>query len=113
MTNERKQALRIFAAMKKRAAEGEPRGVGQRFFEGTMTGAGLGSGVLGIPMALAGAYHGFKRSKGQDLKERLKSALVTALQAGALGAGTGAAVGGGLHGISSALLGSRKQAPTY
>lgn len=111
----------LLAAMKKQAKD-EPRGAGQRLFEGSYGGAGKGmmggtaaGGLLG---ALLGGYAGYKGSQQtDDIKEKILRILAGVAAGGLGGAATGGAagtgIGGALGGIGSTLFGSRKQQPTY
>ena len=109
MTNARAKALKIVRTMEKKAGDRE---IGQRFFEGSMGGAGRG-GVGGMLLgALGGGYTAYKGAGG-DLKNKIKHVLIGALGGGALGGAYGAGLGGIAGGLGGAALGSRKQRPTY
>ena len=117
VTPARKEAMRLLATMRKHAAEDYPeldegRGVGQRFFEGGMRGAGAGTLAGGGLGAILGGVGGYTQSKG-DLKEKILAALMGALKGGVAGAGSGAVLGGALGAGGGALAGSRTQQPTY
>ena len=130
MNTARKQAMAIFAALVKHAQDDDEypelprkarrRGVGQRFFEGGMTGAGAGLGTGALAGALIGGYRGYLKSRGRPGpdaqfvdKAMIKEILSQALAGAGIGAGLGAAAGGTLGATGSVLLGSRKQQPTF
>ena len=109
MTNARAKALKIVRTMEKKAGDRE---IGQRFFEGSMGGAGRG-GVAGMLLGGGiGGYTGYKGARG-DLKNKLKQVLIGALGGGALGGVYGAGIGGTAGGLGGAVFGSREQRPTY
>jgi len=90
-----------------------PRGVGQRFFEGGMRGAGTGLGLGALTGALVGGYRGHNMSKGSDVATKLKAILANMLAGAAVGAGVGTAAGGAVGASGGAAFGSRKQQPTF
>ena len=113
----RKKAMRIYAALIKRADDypelSGRRGAGQRFFEGTMGGAGKGLMAGSLLGALLGGYGGYQQSQKADTVEKIKAILKGALSGAAAGGGAGAGVGAGPGGAASTLFGSRRQQPTY
>jgi len=124
MNTARKQAMAIFATLIKHAQDDDEypelprkarrRGVGQRFFEDGMTGAGTGLGLGALFGAVSGGYSGYLKTRDQsDTAARIKVILRRALMGAGIGGGLGAAVGGPLGAIDGVLVGSRKQQPTF
>lgn len=117
VTPARAKAMKLYGALSKASQEDYPelgrRGVGQRFFEGSMSGAGKGLTAGALVGALLGGLHGYQSTKQEDLKEQLKAILMGAAEGGLYGGAMGTAVGGGLGAAGSTLFGSRRQKLTY